>query len=70
MLNASGKAVLALLGQKGETDEKMTDEEIKTVLAEAHSAGVIEETESEMISGVMRLADRTARGLMTPRRDV
>ncbi|WP_413574427.1 hemolysin family protein [Brucella sp. H1_1004] len=48
----------------------MTDEEIKTVLAEAHSAGVIEETESEMISGVMRLADRTARGLMTPRRDV
>ena len=70
LLNASGKAVLAFLGQKGETDEKMTDEEIKTVLAEAHSAGVIEETESEMISGVMRLADRTARGLMTPRRDV
>lgn len=70
LLNASGKAVLALLGQKGEADEKMTDEEIKTVLAEAHSAGVIEETESEMISGVMRLADRNARGLMTPRRDV
>jgi putative hemolysin len=70
LLNASGKAVLALLGQKGETEEKMTDEEIRTVLAEAHSAGVIEEEESEMISGVMRLADRTARGLMTPRRDV
>jgi putative hemolysin len=70
LLNASGKTVLALLGQKGETDEKMTDEEIRTVLAEAHSAGVIDEGESEMISGVMRLADRTARGLMTPRRDV
>ena len=70
LLNASGKAVLALLGQKGETEEKVTDEEIRTVLAEAHSAGVIEEEESEMISGVMRLADRTARGLMTPRRDV
>ncbi|MNI39261.1 Magnesium and cobalt efflux protein CorC [compost metagenome] len=48
----------------------MTDEEIRTVLAEAQSAGVIESGESEMISGVMRLADRTARGLMTPRRDV
>ncbi|MFH1517761.1 MAG: hemolysin family protein [Pseudomonadota bacterium] len=70
LLNASGKAVLAMLGQKGETDERMTDEEIRTVLAEAHSAGVIEAEESEMISGVMRLADRTARGLMTPRRDV
>lgn len=70
LLNASGKAVLALLGQKGETDERMSDEEIRTVLAEAHSAGVIEPEESEMISGVMRLADRTARGLMTPRREV
>lgn len=70
LLNASGKGVLALLGQKGETQERMTDEEIRTVLAEAHSAGVIEEEESEMISGVMRLADRNARGLMTPRRDV
>ncbi|WP_105440447.1 hemolysin family protein [Neorhizobium sp. T25_13] len=70
LLSASGKAVLALLGQKGETDERMSDEEIRTVLAEAHIAGVIETGESEMISGVMRLADRAARGLMTPRRDV
>jgi putative hemolysin len=70
LLSASGKAVLALLGQKGETDERMSDEEIRTVLAEAHNAGVIETGESEMISGVMRLADRAARGLMTPRRDV
>lgn len=70
ILNGSGKAVLALLGQKGETDERMSDEEIRTVLSEAHHAGVIEAEESEMISGVMRLADRTARGLLTPRRDV
>ncbi|MDZ7600511.1 MAG: hemolysin family protein [Hoeflea sp.] len=70
LLNASGKAVLALLGQKGETGKKTTDEEIRMVLAEAQSAGVIETAESEMISGVMRLADRTARGLMTPRREV
>ncbi len=70
LLNASGSAILALLGQKGETEERMTDQEIRNVLAEAHSAGVIETQESAMISGVMRLADRTARGLMTPRRDV
>jgi len=31
---------------------------------------VIETEESRMIAGVMRLADRTARGLMTPRMDV
>lgn len=70
LLDASGRAILALLGQKGESEERMTDEEIRTVLAEAQIAGVIETEESAMISGVMRLADRTARGLMTPRRDV
>ena len=70
LLNASGKAVLALLGQKGESSQRMTEEEVRSVLAEAQSAGVIETAESEMISGVMRLADRTARGLMTPRREV
>jgi putative hemolysin len=70
LLNGSGKLILSLLGQQGVAAGTVTDEEIKTVLAEAHSAGVIESEESEMISGVMRLADRTARGLMTPRRDV
>jgi putative hemolysin len=69
-LDVSGQLVLRLLGQKGASGDKVTDEEIRTVLAEAHSAGVIETEESAMISGVMRLADRTARGLMTPRRDV
>ncbi|MGG7518459.1 hemolysin family protein [Allorhizobium undicola] len=70
LLDSSGRALLALLGQKGGSSGTVTDEEIKTVLAEAQSAGVIETEESQMISGVMRLADRTARGLMTPRRDV
>ena len=70
LLDGSGKLVLSLLGQSGDGGGKVTDEEIRTVLAEAHHAGVIEAEESAMISGVMRLADRTARGLMTPRRDV
>lgn len=70
LLDASGKAVLALLGQRGATDERMSDEEVKTIIAEAESAGVIESEEREMISGVMRLADRTASALMTPRREV
>ncbi|WP_160003558.1 hemolysin family protein [Rhizobium sp. 18055] len=70
LLDTSGKLVLRLLGQSGKGGDNVSDEEIKTVLAEAQSAGVIESEESAMISGVMRLADRTARALMTPRRDV
>ena len=70
LLDASGKAVLGLLGQRGATSEKMTDEEVKSIIAEAENAGVLESEEREMISGVMRFADRTASALMTPRRDV
>lgn len=70
LLDVSGKAVLALLGQKGEPEEKVTEEEVRTIIAEAENAGVLERDEREMISGVMRLADRSARALMTPRREV
>jgi putative hemolysin len=70
LLDTSGKLVLALLGQRGQQGEKVTDEEVKTIIAEAESAGVLESDERNMISGVMRFADRSARGLMTPQRDV
>lgn len=70
LLNISGKAVLALLGHKGESEETVTEEEVRTIIAEAETAGVLERDEREMISGVMRLADRSARALMTPRREV
>ena len=69
-LDISGKGLLILLRQSGEMEEKVTQEEVKTLIAEAESAGVLESEERDMISGVMRLADRSARGLMTPRLDV
>ncbi len=70
LLDTSGKLVLALLGQSGTPDRGMTDEEVRHVISEAHSAGVMKKSEREMIAGVMRIADRTARGLMVPRHEV
>jgi CBS domain-containing protein len=70
LLHSSGKLVLALLGQSAEPQNRVTEEEVRTLLAEAHEGGIIETEEQEMLSGVMRLADRSARALMTPRRDV
>ncbi|ODT76607.1 MAG: DNA-binding protein [Pelagibacterium sp. SCN 64-44] len=69
-LDISGKLVLRLLGQGGQTGESVTEEEVRTIIAEATTAGILETEEHSMISGVMRLADRSARGLMTPRPDV
>ena len=70
VLDASGRGVLHLLGRGGDERTGVTDEEVRVILSEAHYEGVIEGAEREMLSGVMRLADRSARGLMTPRRDV
>lgn len=70
VLDASGQGLLAILGERGDSGERVTDEEVKTIIAEAESQGVLESDEKNMISGVMRFADRSARGLMTPRRDV
>ncbi|QOR39016.1 HlyC/CorC family transporter [Billgrantia diversa] len=70
LLDRSGQVLLALLGQSGKRDTAVSDEEIRMLIAEAAGAGVIEQGETEMITGVMRIADRTARGLMTPRHEV
>ena len=66
----SGKLVLRLLGQSGIAENSVTDEEVKLVISEARSAGVMDKAETAMIAGVMRIADRSARGLMTPRHEV
>src|SRR5690606_768174 len=70
LLDISGKTVLRLLGQNEEGGSIVTDEEIVNLIAEAESHGVVESDERKMIAGVMRLADRSVRALMTPRTEV
>lgn len=69
-LSKSSRIVLALLGQSKAKDDKVTDAEIHSLIAEAESAGVIEPEEREMIAGVMRLGDRPVKSVMIPRTDV
>ncbi|MBP2151945.1 hemolysin family protein [Xanthobacter flavus] len=70
LLDASTRAVLALLGRRGDRSSSVTDEEIRAIITEAETAGVIDPAERRMISGVMRLADRPVTAIMTPRPDV
>jgi putative hemolysin len=70
LLDLSGRGVLKLFGAPSASDGVVTQEEIKTIVAEAQSAGVLEASERDMITGVLRLGDRTVRAMMTPRRDV
>lgn len=69
-LDKSSAAVFKLLGQAQHGDNRVTEEELRSVVQEAETAGVIEESERQMISGIMRLADRRVRGVMTPRGEI
>jgi magnesium and cobalt exporter, CNNM family len=70
LLDRSGKALLWLLGHRGAAGEKVSEDEIRTLVVEAENAGVLEPGEKEMIAGVMRLGDLPVGAVMTPRRDV
>jgi putative hemolysin len=70
LLDVSGRLLLRLLGYKPGSQAKVTEEEIRTLVAEAESAGVLEPGERAMIAAVMRLGDRPVRAMMTPRPEV
>jgi putative hemolysin len=70
LLDGSARLGLRLLGQRGHRESRVTDEEIATMIAEAERTGLVEPEERSMISRVMRLGDRSVRGVMTPRPDV
>ncbi len=70
LLEHSSRLLIRLLGLHRKRDSQVTAEELHMVVAEASTAGVIEESERAIISGVVRLADRPVREVMTPRTSV
>jgi putative hemolysin len=70
VLERSSALILGLLGMNRESKNHVTAEELHLVVAEAQTAGVLEEDERAMISGIVRLADRPVREVMTPRTEV
>jgi putative hemolysin len=70
VLEHSSSLILALFGLDKESRNQVTAEELHLVVAEAQTAGVLEEDERAMISGIVRLADRPVREVMTPRTEI
>ncbi len=70
LLDNTSALIFHLLGLDRESENKVTAEELHLVVAEASRSGVIEESERAIISGVVRLADRPVREVMTPRTEV
>lgn len=70
LLDSSTRVALRLMRVSPQNDGDITDEDLRMTIAEATRLGVILPDERSMIAGVMRVADRTARAMMTPRRDI
>ncbi len=70
LLNGTSALIFRLLGLKRDQTSHVTAEELQMVFAEATRSGVIEEHERAVIAGVVRMADRPIREVMTPRTEV
>ncbi|HSQ94519.1 MAG TPA: hemolysin family protein [Croceibacterium sp.] len=70
LLDTSSSLILQAMGLHHKGDHRLTAEELQMIFAEATRTGVIEEEERAILSGIMRLGERTVRELMTPRTEV
>ena len=70
LLDTSSSLIMRAIGVRHRGEPGLTAEELQLIFAEATRSGVIEEEERAILSGVMRLADRPVRELMTPRTEI
>jgi putative hemolysin len=70
LLRTSTEAILLLFGRRSQSDETVSEEEVRALIAEGAATGVFAVEEKAMIEGVLRLADRNVRALMTPRNEI
>jgi putative hemolysin len=70
LLNGTSALIFRLIRLDRESKNHVTAEELHLIVAEASKSGVLEESERAIISGVVRLADRPVREVMTPRTEV
>ena len=70
LLNSSSALILRLFGLHRQQEQDVTAEELHMIFAEATRSGVIEEDERALMTGIMRLAERPVREVMTPRTEL
>jgi len=69
-LSFSTESVLRVMGVKASEEPPVTEEEIQLLIDQGTQAGVFEESEQDMVEGVLSLGDQRVYSLMTPRTDI
>lgn len=70
LLDKSSATLIALFGLRERGEHSVTAEELQMIFAEATRSGVIEAEQRQLLTGVVRLAERPVREMMTPRTEV
>ena len=70
LLDSSSAAIIRLFGIRNGDEGRVTAEELQMIFAEATRSGVIEDEQRQLLTGVVRLAERPVREMMTPRTEV
>lgn len=70
VLRGATELVVSVLRLPKATARAVSEEEIRSMIAEGAHTGIFHAAEHQMIEGVLRLPDRTVRSIMTPRGDV
>ena len=70
LLDKSSATLIALFGLRERGEHSVTAEELQMIFAEATRSGVIEADQRQILTGVVRLAERPVREMMTPRTEV
>jgi putative hemolysin len=70
LLSVVTEAILRILGIRTDTNRSVTEAEIAASLEEGVDAGVIEQTEHQMVRNVFRLDDRQIGSMMVPRTEI
>ena len=70
VLRGATELVVRALRLPKATARAVSEEEIRSMIAEGAHTGIFHAAEHQMIEGVLRLPDRTVRSIMTPRGDV
>jgi putative hemolysin len=70
LLDTSSAAIIRLFGIRRTDEASVTAEELHMIFAEATRSGAIEAEQRQLLTGVVRLAERPVREMMTPRTEV
>jgi len=67
--NASSWVIDRLTPEKLRVRQRISDEELETLVEMSEAEGTLQETEGEIIQEIIKLGDKTAKDCMTPRVD-